>query len=387
MAISAAEGRALAQAGIEALKRGDALGAREQLTQAIAAGRNDAPVWLALALACRQAGDNPAMLAAAEEVLARDKTNLQAVILKADGFAASGDARTASTLYRAAARMAPPDYQLPAELRGEVRRARALCDEYAAKYESFLRERLDAAPSARFGQSLDLMFGKKQIFYQQPLFYYFPELPQIQFYPRADFPWLDAVEAATDDIRAELFAVLADDGAFHPYVESAAGSAPKDYQGMLGNPAWSAFYLWKNGAPVPQNMARCPRTMAALKDVPLSHVPGRSPSILFSLLKPGARIPPHHGFVNTRLICHLPLIVPEGCVFRVGNETRPWREGRAWAFDDTIEHEAHNASGETRVILLFDVWRPELSEAERQAVATMFAAIDAYGAGGAAWDS
>jgi aspartyl/asparaginyl beta-hydroxylase (cupin superfamily) len=147
---------------------------------------------------------------------------------------------------------------------------------------------------------------------------------------------------------------------------------------MMDNPDWSAFYLWKNGEPVAENAARCPRTLEALRDVPLARVPNRSPSILFSLLRPGTRIPPHHGLVNTRLICHLPLIVPGRCRFRVGNEVREWEQGRAWAFDDTIEHEAANDSSETRVILLFDIWRPELTAEEQGLVSGLFESIDAH---------
>jgi aspartyl/asparaginyl beta-hydroxylase (cupin superfamily) len=90
--------------------------------------------------------------------------------------------------------------------------------------------------------------------------------------------------------------------------------------------------------------------------------------------------------VNTRLICHLPLVVPGGCGFRVGNETREWVEGKAWAFDDTIEHEAWNSSDRTRVILLFEIWRPELTEAERGLVTSMFEAIDAAGVERPPWD-
>jgi len=150
---------------------------------------------------------------------------------------------------------------------------------------------------------------------------------------------------------------------------------------MLNNPEWSAFYLCKHGAIVPENTARCPKTLSALADVPLARVRNRSPAILYSLLRPGARIPPHTGEVNTRLICHLPLIVPDKCSFRVGNDTRAPVEGRAWVFDDTIEHEAWNGSDRTRVILLFEVWRPELTLEERALVSAMFEAIDAYGAG------
>ena len=147
---------------------------------------------------------------------------------------------------------------------------------------------------------------------------------------------------------------------------------------MLNNPAWSAHYLWKNGEVVAENAARFPKTMHALRNAPLSYVPNRSPSILFSLLRPGAHIPPHNGLINTRLICHLPVIVPGKCRFRVGNETRDWVEGKGWAFDDTIEHEAWNGSDRTRVILLFDVWRPELTDEERKLVVSLFETIDAH---------
>jgi len=126
--------------------------------------------------------------------------------------------------------------------------------------------------------------------------------------------------------------------------------------------------------------------MAALANTPLCRVPQRSPSILFSLLKPGAHIPAHHGLVNTRLIGHLPLIVPGKCTFRVGNDVRDWVEGKAWAFDDTIEHEAWNHSNGTRVILLFDIWRPELTEEERGLVVSLFEAIDAHSGTKPEWE-
>ena len=64
---------------------------------------------------------------------------------------------------------------------------------------------------------------------------------------------------------------------------------------------------------------------------------------------------------------------------------REWCEGHAWAFDDTIEHEAANESGQDRTILIFDVWKPELSEEERALVSALFQAVDGYGAGGQAW--
>ena len=57
------------------------------------------------------------------------------------------------------------------------------------------------------------------------------------------------------------------------------------------------------------------------------------------------------------------------------------RKGEAWVFDDTIEHEAWNSSGEPRVVLIFDIWRPELTSEERDLVAALMEAVDSYEAG------
>jgi aspartyl/asparaginyl beta-hydroxylase (cupin superfamily) len=327
-------------------------------------------------------------LAAIDGALARNPRDIAALIAKADHLAQAGDLRAASAYYLQAVRLASA-LPLPAELRAEVARAQAVCDRVAAQLESGLRERLPPegldGSASRFRESLDILFGHRQPYFQQPQYYFFPGLPQVQFYDRAAFPWLDAVEAATPAIREEMLAAMRDPGALKPYVQSDP-SRPRNAQaGMADNPDWSAFYLWKDGAAVPGNAERCPRTLAALADVPFPRVRGRMPSILFSVLRPGAHIPAHNGFINARLICHLPLVVPKGCAFRVGNETREWIEGKAWVFDDTIEHEAWNRSLETRVVLLFELWRPEITEAERRLISTLFEAVDAQGGGRVAW--
>ena len=97
------------------------------------------------------------------------------------------------------------------------------------------------------------------------------------------------------------------------------------------------------------------------------------------MLKPHTRIPPHTGVTNTRAIVHLPLIVPPGCGFRVGGETREWQEGTAFAFDDTIEHEAWNDSDELRAVLIFDVWNPHMTAGDRELLLRYFASADASG--------
>jgi aspartyl/asparaginyl beta-hydroxylase (cupin superfamily) len=118
--------------------------------------------------------------------------------------------------------------------------------------------------------------------------------------------------------------------------------------------------------------------MQALGKLPQPHVPLRSPAALFSVLQPHTRIPPHTGVANFRLLIHLPLILPPQCGFRCGGETREWRLGEAWVFDDTIEHEAWNESDQTRVILICDIWSPRLSEEERIVIGQIIAATDAF---------
>jgi aspartyl/asparaginyl beta-hydroxylase (cupin superfamily) len=91
---------------------------------------------------------------------------------------------------------------------------------------------------------------------------------------------------------------------------------------------------------------------------------------MFSCLDPHTRTPAQTGDTNTHLAVHLPLIVPDGCSFRVGNDARAWEYGKAWVFDDSIEHEARNDSDQARVVLIFDVWNPFLTDGERELVAT-----------------
>jgi aspartate beta-hydroxylase len=384
--------RALRESGVEALRRGDPRKAREAFERIVEADRADASACIGLAYACRSLNDTAASLAAVDKALSIEPRNLRALILKADHLAEAGDARGASAFYIAAINSAPAAEQLPTDLRRELERAQAMCDRYAAQFETFLDDRLFSADPAarlaehRFAQSLDILYGRKRIYLQQPRYYYFPGLPQIQFYDRSTFPWLDAIEAATSDIRGELIEVMKDPSLFKPYAQGNPDRPFSDQAGMLNDPAWSAFYLWKDGEIVADNAARCPKTMRALETAPLPRVKNHSPAALFSLLRPAAHIPPHTGYINTRLICHLPLIVPEACVFRVGNDTRVPVEGKAWLFDDTIEHEAWNASGEARVILLFEIWRPELSAEERKLVSAMFEAIDEHSGQRTAWE-
>jgi aspartyl/asparaginyl beta-hydroxylase (cupin superfamily) len=382
----------LTQQGIEALRRNDPQAALAALQPLVATGHAQAAAHLGLGYAHAMLNDDTAAQRAVDAVLAQEPRNLRALLLKADLFHRGGDGAAAASFYQAVLKAVPEGSPLKGEMLREVDRARAMASHYQQALERQIRGALADAHnqprpvSARFAQSVGILLGERQVYHQQPKHYYFPELPQVQFYERDQFAWLASLEAATADIRSEALAVLQGAADFKPYVQRDPTRPSLSNGGMLDDPNWGAFYLWKNGAVVPENAARCPRTMAALAHLPLPAVPGRSPSMLFSLMRPGAHIPAHNGFVNTRLICHLPLIVPAGCRFRVGHETREWVEGQAWVFDDTIEHEAWNPTDQPRVILLFEVWQPALTPDERDAVCGLFQAIDQLpGGGGGNW--
>jgi aspartyl/asparaginyl beta-hydroxylase (cupin superfamily) len=208
---------------------------------------------------------------------------------------------------------------------------------------------------------------------------HFPGLPALEFYERAEFPWLTAFEQSTDAIRDELLQCLAADaGGVVPYVDYPGGVPLNQWHELNRSRRWGAYYLLQGGTPVQAHLERCPKTAALLAAAPLADVPGEAPTAFFSILEPRTRIPSHTGVTNTRLVVHVPLVIPRGCGFRVGSETREWRAGQAWVFDDTIEHEAWNNSEEPRAILILDTWNPFLTTAERTLVRAATAAVREY---------
>ena len=114
--------------------------------------------------------------------------------------------------------------------------------------------------------------SRRSAYPQRPSIFHFPDLPQRPFYERDAFDWVPALEAATDAIRDEVEALLAEGADFRPYVEQEKNRPQRDFHGLQGDPSWTAFYLWKDGAPVPENQARCPRTAEAIRRVPLSAI-------------------------------------------------------------------------------------------------------------------
>jgi hypothetical protein len=308
-------------------------------------------------------------------------TSVGGLLDQAEAYAAQKDLRAAAGFYQAALKAAQQAGAIDLATRSRLDRAVAFvrhsAEAYKAALQATVADRPDGAQQTdRLRHAVEMLTGQRQLFLQGPSIFYFPYLANRQFFERQEFEWVLALEAETPAIRAELEALIAGGADFQPYVEDDPDRPRREFHNLHGDPSWTALYLWRNGQPVDENAALCPRTMAALAKVPMTQIAGQTPSVLFSRLTPGAHIPPHRGLLNCRLIGHLPLIVPERCWLRVGNETRSWEEGKLLIFDDSFEHEAKNgSSSETRIVLLFDIWRPELDDDEKAGISRIFETI------------
>ncbi|HEY0749330.1 MAG TPA: aspartyl/asparaginyl beta-hydroxylase domain-containing protein [Steroidobacteraceae bacterium] len=372
------------------LLSGDFSRARALLNQAVAEDPSHASIWLNLAVALRGLKQGDQEMAAIDKVLAFEPRNLRALLQKASLQELQGKPRAAAMTYRYVLQSVPAGSLPPQSLRPVFQHAMQFVATNDRELENFLDGRLKELrlryadePLRRFDRCLETLLRKKPIYRPQPSFMYFPRLPALEFYERSDFPWLDSIEAATDDIREELMNVLREGpDALVPYVDIPAGTPLDQWRELNRSRRWGVYYLWREGVPLPEHIARFPRTVAALNAWPRCEVPGCSPTAVFSILDAKTRIPGHTGVSNTRLIVHLPLIVPPGCGFRVGAERRDWQPGKAFVFDDTFEHEAWNDSDVPRAVLILDIWSPHLSTAERDMVSRVTADVgEFYGTG------
>lgn len=373
--------KALNALGLHAIDTGAHDEAIDLLRRAISADPTAPELWMNLARAHRDRGDDPGEAAALDGALALDQRHFMALVRMAELHERQGDSVRAAERWGGVLAMATgidsPSAAIAAMLdhaRAFVLRQRESFGETIDRGLAAERDAVAALDRRRVDACIDHALGRRMIYTNSCAGMHFPFLPADEFFPRRHFPWLAELEAQTDAIRDELVAILAEDAALvRPYVAMAPGTPQNKWSALDHSLQWGALHLWKDGRRDDAVCARAPRTAAAIAALPLSDLPHRTPTVFFSILQPGAHLPAHTGVSNVRAIVHLPLIVPAGCSFRVGGETRDWRAGEAWVFDDTIEHEAWNRSDQMRAILIFDVWNPYITADERNLLRRFYA--------------
>lgn len=360
--------------------------AADLLDAALRPDDSDPLSWLKLAGLRRAAGQPQRALDAVNRALALAPLNFMALVMRAGLVERIGEGDSGLEWSQALAQR--PAGVLPPPLAAAVAAGEQVC----ARWQATRQERLAAATASitstasdderrRIERFQSNVLRTTRVFHSEPTHFHFPGLVEREFHSRHQFPWLPQLEAATDAIHAEMLAVAAAERAeLEPYVQYQPHEALGQWRALNGNPDWTAIHLLRQGRRTEANARHCPITMNLLAQFPQPDIPGASPNAMFSLLAPKTTIPPHVGVSNGRLVCHLPLVVPPGCWFRVGAETRVWKEGEAFLFDDTIEHEAANPSDQLRVVFIFDVWHPDLSSKERAAIAAVVAAEGEPGA-------
>lgn len=362
------------------VRQGDIAGAAAMLDAALDGTDAPPPLWLRLAGLRRALNQPRRSLDAVHRALAAAPLDFMALAMRASLLERMGDPEAGMAWDHALAQK--PDGELPPVVAQMIAAGEQVRDRWAdarsgALSEAARREAGDADPDeqAKLDRFRTNILRRTKVYRSEPMHYHYPGLSEREYHPRHRFPWLAGIEAATAEIRAEMEALLRSERAeLVPYLQYPDHEPLAQWAELNRNRDWTAIHLIRNGRRIDANADQCPRTMELLGAIGQPDIPGASPTAMFSLLAPHTTIPPHNGVNNSRLLCHLPLVVPEGCWFRVGAETRYWREGEALIFDDTIEHEASNPSGLLRVVLIFDLWHPDLSDAERRGIAAMLGA-------------
>jgi aspartyl/asparaginyl beta-hydroxylase (cupin superfamily) len=200
-----------------------------------------------------------------------------------------------------------------------------------------------------------------------PTLFFFPGLTSKAVWDPAQFPFLRELTENIDSIEKEY--------------EAVSSSLPSDYaikadEHTLHKGNWEWRSLVSKGKLQPPFQVLAPTTSAILQSFPSLLVGPPFAYSFFSTLHVGTKIEPHYGPCNIRLRVHLPLRVPAGpssvVGMRIAGQEMVWERGKPIVFDDTYEHSVWNQGDRERVVLLFDLWHPELESSERQSIGDMF---------------
>lgn len=160
---------------------------------------------------------------------------------------------------------------------------------------------------------------------------------------------------------------------FQPYRDPVSSSnqsrVAADGLGVEGvdSGAWNVLYLYLNHKRFEDNCARFPVTLKAIEEA----FPRQYSHAFFSALTPGSHIMKHTGPSNRMLRVWLPMCGLKGFRLRVQDTIIEPNVGEAFAWDHSFEHEAWHEGNETRVVLIVDIWHPDLTNPEVQLLRTM----------------
>lgn len=180
---------------------------------------------------------------------------------------------------------------------------------------------------------------------QRPVSRYVRGLTSKPWYNTEDYPFIARIEAGYQDIKSELLTNL----------QERKHLFTGETENLHVGGEWTELRLKSSGYGFTQYTQYFPKTMKHIQKCGQEFT-----SIKFSAIQPGTHIRTHTGPSNERLRLHLTLIHSGGARIRVGNEWHTWVEGKIIMFDDSWEHEVIHTGTDIRVVLIMDIWHPEL---------------------------
>eukprot|EP00904_Undaria_pinnatifida_P004273 jgi/Undpi1/13847/HiC_scaffold_9.g03498.m1 len=181
-------------------------------------------------------------------------------------------------------------------------------------------------------------------------------------------PWWEPAEFEWVSEMEERSAIVIDE--FNAFWNDPMSGFAKDSMNMdIMGRGWSGVRLQRLGDWLPENCAKFPKTVELLKEL---EIPLAVRGVMFARQVPGSGVSPHSDGRNFILTTHLGVDVPEDCWMRVGEEKRTWENGKALVLDTSFEHETRNNSRRDRIVLIIDYWHPDLTKAEREALAFIY---------------
>lgn len=180
---------------------------------------------------------------------------------------------------------------------------------------------------------------------QRPVSRFVKGLTSRPWYNTKDYPFIAKLEEGYRDIKSELLYNLEN----NPLLFTG------ETENLHVGGEWTELRLKSSGYGFTEFTKHFEKTMKHIRECGQDFT-----SIKFSAIQPGTHIRTHTGPSNERLRLHLTLMHDGGAKIRVGKEWHTWEEGKVIMFDDSWEHEVLHTGHSIRVVLIMDIWHPEL---------------------------
>jgi len=210
---------------------------------------------------------------------------------------------------------------------------------------------------------------------QHPHYPCFPGLRHRPWHDSRDFEAARTLESNFAAIREEAISLRYDSRLDYSSAAAPRRSWKNPWTLLRPDPSprtWTVYLLYHMGVSVEAVTGSCPRTLAIVNSLPRACTDYTWGDFIFSTMSGGAHLRPHCSIDNLRVRMHLGVAIPDKCSMRVGAETRTWEEGKCLAFEDSFEHEVWNRSDSSRIVLIVDLWHPDLTDIEVRALTAAF---------------